>query len=454
MENVTRFMNEFGSEIVFKPHQVFGVNWCFDNETCKKPLHKVRGGFIADEMGLGKTIMMIGVIIANPLKKTLIVLPNILINQWFNEIIRTTGHMPLVFHGPNKKFITMEQLLNAPIVITSYNIVALSFKKAENLHKIKWGRIIFDEAHHLRNKNGRFYGAKSLQSKIRWLISGTPVQNKRADFLNLCSFLFLPASFYTNPDNILELTTNFILRRTKSNVGILLPDINNNKESVRWTNESEQLLSLDIHEALKTVSGSNKLKMLIRARQICILPNMLSDKMNSLYTSSIIVKIPSHINAVKCSSKIDSVMATVISRANNGNGKLIFCHFRAEIDTIIRRLNDAGIHNVATFDGRTRQSTRTLKLAHNYDVLVLQIQTGCEGLNLQKDFSEVYFVSPHWNPAVEEQAVARCHRIGQTKTVHVFKYIMDEDEAPCQTLDKYISLIQETKREICNQIIC
>ena len=86
--------------------------------------------------------------------------------------------------------------------------------------------------------------------------------------------------------------------------------------------------------------------------------------------------------------------------------------------------------------------------------MILQIQTGCEGLNLQQ-YSEVYFVSPHWNPAIEDQAVARCHRIGQNNQIHVFRFEMesfqekgaDFDENVAQTLDFYCSKIQLKKRE-------
>ena len=114
--------------------------------------------------------------------------------------------------------------------------------------------------------------------------------------------------------------------------------------------------------------------------------------------------------------------------------------------------------NVSSFDGRTRQSQRNLKLAQKFEVLVLQIQTGCEGLNLQNDYSEVYFVSPHWNPSIEDQAVARCHRIGQSKPVQVFKFVMDSfdsvlSDIPNLTLDQYVAMTQQSKRNISNTIL-
>ena len=109
---------------------------------------------------------------------------------------------------------------------------------------------------------------------------------------------------------------------------------------------------------------------------------------------------------------------------------------------------------VETFDGRVNKNERNNILTRrDLDVLILQIQTGCEGLNLQH-FSEIYFVSPHWNPAVEDQAIARCHRIGQTEEIKVYRFNMvgfDEDRES-QTIDIHAGNIQEEKRNIAKLI--
>jgi superfamily II DNA or RNA helicase len=126
------------------------------------------------------------------------------------------------------------------------------------------------------------------------------------------------------------------------------------------------------------------------------------------------------------SSKISKVVRTILSRKDNGKRKIVFCHFRGEIDYIQARITTAFPSLVVRYlDGRTSESERRVILAPDaaINVLILQIQTCCEGLNLQQ-FSEVYFVSPDWNPAVEDQAIARCHRFGQTEPVSVFRFIM------------------------------
>jgi len=151
--------------------------------------------------------------------------------------------------------------------------------------------------------------------------------------------------------------------------------------------------------------------------------------------------------AIESRSKIDTVINTILENKNNGNSKLVFCHYKGEIDTLARDLSRNGMI-VEKFDGRITNSMRNLILRRkDLDVLILQIKTGCEGLNLQH-FNEIYFVSPHWNPALQDQAVARCHRIGQTQPVKIYRFIMnsfDDQEKTC-TLDKYSTNIQEQKR--------
>ena len=166
----------------------------------------------------------------------------------------------------------------------------------------------------------------------------------------------------------------------------------------------------------------------------------------------------------------------IIELKDNGAGKLVFCSFRQEIDIIASRLSKEGnITSIGKLDGRTKPKDKTRMIKEGVEVLILQIQTGCEGINLQEHYSEIYFVSPNWNPAVEEQAIARCHRIGQKKDVTIFNFNMiemknlatannatannatannatanataeeDEDE---ESLDQYIRQTQERKNLI------
>ena len=476
------------SGLDFKQYQYDGVVWCVNNE---KSL--IRGGFIADEMGLGKTITMIGTFLCNLVKRTLIVLPPVLIDQWYKQIYKTTGHKAIVYYGQKKKNIDLMSL-GFCIVITSYAHIAENKKGKKGkkgkkvgcleegdglnvIHRVLWDRIVFDEGHHLRNRNTHLYkGALQLKSSIRWIVSGTPIQNSKADFYNLCRIISKDTDFSKVP----------ILKRTKKEVGICIPDMAVNLESVSWKNQNEMKMSSCIHGIIgggglgsKSESSINitywlynrfcsgVLPLYLRARQMCIYPKLVKRIVGEMVRDKIITQ-EEYADIIKYSSKLDAVVEAVLKNKDNGNGKIVFCSFRSEIDDIAVRLRDNGIQRVVTFDGRNSAGSRKTILCERNDVLILQIQTGCEGLNLQEHYSEIYFVSPFWNPAVEDQAVARCHRIGQKKEVMVYRFEMgtlkDEveglpvsnaglEESSIDSMDNYINRVQQNKRAMASEII-
>lgn len=449
-----------------KAYQYDGVSWCVDNELKETPFYgSIRGGIIADEMGLGKTFTMIGTMFANMLACTLIVVPPILINQWYQEIFRVSGHKALIYHGATKKTITIEQLARSRIVITTYGAISISRKKLEldKIHKVLWNRVVFDEAHHLRNrKTIRFLGCSNIRATIRWFMTGTPIQNKRTDLYHLLSALGLPKSAYIEVPAVLK---QYVLRRTKKSVGLQMPDVVETTILVPWANSFEKKVSEEIHCAVPMSQVSYKksglfsevlfqgqsLTAILRAKQICIMPSLLKPLVESLVLKKILTE--DYILLLENHSKVDAVISCIVAQKDNGKGKIVFCHYHDEIDLIAEQLTAHGI-TTAVFDGRTKGISRWDKLKENATVLILQIQTGCEGLNLQENYSEVYFVSPHWNPSIEDQAIARCHRMGQLNEVKVFRFIMDSFEKDEEskidpiTLEKYIHMVQEIKRQI------
>ena len=213
--------------------------------------------------------------------------------------------------------------------------------------------------------------------------------------------------------------------------------------------------------------GEFTLVGLLRARQACILPLLLRDKYEK-YVKESASAIASDSStsasasastdkekqekirtALSSTSKMEFVLNHILERKDNNKSKLIFCHFRGEIDYIHEILSSQGM-KTETFDGRTNEKKRHAILTNQtIDVLILQIQTGCEGLNLQQ-FSEVYFISPHWNPAIEDQAIARCHRFGQEEEVNVYRFYMNgfDELDETSTIDNYSASVQQGKRQL------
>lgn len=455
----------------FKQYQYEGVKWCLENELRPNlPNFHIRGGFIADEMGLGKTIMMIGLMFVNVMSHTLIVVPPVLIQQWYNEIYKASGHKVLMYYGKLKKTYTQNDINSARIVLTTYNML---INDKSLLKNIKWNRVIFDEAHHLRNSNNKRYKAcKAIKSRVHWLVTGTPVQNKRKDFYNLCNIAGMNSLFYKDPENIPIISKNFILRRTKISVGIEMPPVNKNECIVKWANEKEMILAEEIHSLIpkhsfvssskrrliaETLTNSGKgsaLVALLKAKQSCILPSLMTKNLHALNNL-----FPVDLDALKFTSKLDAVTDLMLSRKDNGKGKIVFCQFHEEIDIIASRLLKGGMEKVIKYDGRNSGGKNLDNIGEKADALIMQIQTGSEGLNLQQNFSEIYFISPHWNPFIEDQAIARCHRIGQRNPVEVFKFEMngftkcEEDTNIPISLETHVIKVQNIKRYISSKIL-
>jgi SNF2 family DNA or RNA helicase len=268
-----------------------------------------------------------------------------------------------------------------------------------------------------------------------------------------------------------------------------LQSLKHYKSQVPWGSEHELALSREIHQrARNTNDRAERLKLYTRMRQMCVWPALLNTKQGREeegYDEEDThgFEMDEFKAAVSKQSKMDRVIATMAAEGGGGRKSLVFCHYRREMtqlrDMLLR--NGGGEDDdIAIIDGSVSGRERARIFAAEPRVLILQIRTCSEGLNLQS-YSDVYFVSPHWNPCVEDQAIARCYRMGQTNGVRVFRFYMTdfvversgsersgseqsggEEEVSggvagaesISTLDHKCEEIQERKRVLCNQFLC
>jgi len=495
-----------------KEHQISGMKFCLKREFTASSFG-INGGFVFDEMGLGKTTLMLGCILTNygfvdfcgeRCRNTLIVVPKALVSQWV-EVMRKLFNKKIkinIFHGQKCKGVTATDLATNPITITTYGMVA-----RDVITSTQWKRVVFDEAHHLRNPRSKKHTACSLvKAKIKWFLSGTPINNRMNDIDSLCKILLGKKGSVVYRNRYDEVVSKHILKRTKKSVGIKLPPVNTTIINVDWKYPEEKKLAIQLH---KKINFSNiisdvaegdiirdmtktQLGCFIRARQICILPSpiikTIKNKRKLIYEMS-----GGHddglgghdegLGGSHRSSKLNAVISHILN--NPGRKKLVFCHYLDEIDYIYKYFKSIGV-SIGKITGKVNDKEKQdlfsppikfgvfSSLSKTYNslnsdifgiiseficptILLVQIQTGCEGLNLQH-FKDVYFTSPHWNPTVEDQAVARSHRIGQTNNVNVYKFIMGDlyadkvdpvDQVDIgNTMDKYCRHIQNKKREL------
>ena len=151
MNAFTNWLKEAGLDA--KKHQLSGMEWVHTRET--NPRLGVPGGFLCDEMGLGKTILMIGTIVLNPWKQTLVVMPRALIQQWAGALKKFANIDAFIYHGAKAKKATEADLNESRVIITTYGMISVRKRKRQLIHcplwDIEWDRVIYDEAHHMRN---------------------------------------------------------------------------------------------------------------------------------------------------------------------------------------------------------------------------------------------------------------------------------------------------------------
>lgn len=457
-------------------YQEKAIEWCLEKEHYHEM--NVGGGIIGDEMGLGKTIVSLGLIVSNIKKRTLIVLPTALINQWKSKIETILGIEPLIYHGYQRNK-GKQNIDNSFIVLTTYGVVSQYSVKRENFKNVdttlfdsEWDRIIFDEAHHLRNNTNKHESANLLKSQIKWCLTGTPIQNRQKDVEMLFHIVGFELKYIKQ--NIEYLIKKFMLRRRLSDVGLCLPTLKKETINIDCSLIEEQIIcqmlagdtDLIKDENMKDLyslydkkyyrklvnllrgDDNSVLSALLRGRQMCIAPVLLKNKIDELIQQEYLDE--TYRDIYSYNSKLDVVSNKILENKNNGNRKIVFSHFIGEIDELYKMIvdtDDDELYNpesVAVYKGSlTLKERKQILDDNNVEVLIMQIQTGCEGLNLQQ-YSEMYMVSPNWNPALEDQAVARCHRQGQNKETKIYRFVMKGKI----NLDKYIKTTQYNKREI------
>jgi SNF2 family DNA or RNA helicase len=385
-------------------------------------------------MGLGKTVQMLKAMVENKKSKTLVVVPKSLISQWDSEVKRFTKFSVEKFEGTNRK------LIGSEVCIACYSIL-----DDPQLCDVKWDRVILDEAHFIRNPNTKVFKACiKIRAGIRWVVTGTPIFNNIKDFITLSKFVGISAGDIQRDYD--RIRSDFVIRRTKADMRVkMVPCTFENVELIMG--EEEKTLYAEVYEDFcdKIKFGANMMDILetfLRCRQICVWPQLYYDGLTrkgiedaGKWKLDTTVKLDYLINSI---------------RTHPTEKTLVFTQFTGESRKIKSMLETDGTH-VFILDGSTvnrEDVIESFKNAPTPAVFVIQIKTGGVGLNLQ-EASRVYITHPAWNPATEMQAIARSHRNGQTKVVHVKKLLYVHDTS----IETEIVELQNAKAYVCAKIL-
>jgi len=431
---------------ILRPFQKDGLQWLLS--LYDTPMN----GILADDMGLGKTIqsiMLLKQTQATQLNPSLIVMPKTLLFNWQKELRAFAPELTVcLYDGPKRKK-AIETFKDHDIILCSYTSLRLDIKllKETSFH---W--LICDEAQYVKNRTtSTFKAIKKIKSSQQLLLTGTPLENSIGDLWSLMDIAnphyfgaFDPfESFYSNPNNqqvLKAAIAPFMLRRRKKDVVKDLPSVT--IQELWATPSSDDIKSYTSFasqewkrvEQLVKNDGLEKAKvhifaLMTKLRQWCAHPKLVTTNNDP---------------GPKWLIFIDRLVEAV----ENGHKVVVFSQFIGIIDTMADELNELGIPAVS-LTGQTKNRESIIETFNNDEQIrvgLFSLKAGGVGINLTSaDY--VFLYDPWWNPAVEQQAIDRVHRIGQERPVMVFKCLV------AGTIEERMVVYQSQKKELIESII-
>ena len=435
---------------VLRPYQKTGFQWMKLLETNNF------GGILADEMGLGKTLQVLTWLLTARRKDTgrpsLIVCPASLVINWADEAEKFAPELkPLVLAGSaaeRKEVLSSDT--DADLFITSYDLL----RRDRSLYADKtFYGCILDEGQMIKNQSTLVSKTvKSIRCDRRFVLTGTPIENRLSELWNLFDFL-MPGYLFghsafveklekpiiksDSPDarrQLSLLVQPFMMRRLKKDVLKELPDKISHDRRIALSEDERKVYFAEALIAKKIAeSGGEGIKilaLLTRLRQICCTPGLCFE------------------NYSGPNSKLDACIELCTSHVANGHQILLFSQFTSMLDRIRERLNAEGISSL-TIVGATTKPQRAKNVrdfnAGKASVFLISLKAGGTGLNLTAADIVIHF-DPWWNMAAQNQATDRAHRIGQTHTVQVYRLIAKD------TIEEKIIRLQEKKAHLMDAI--
>lgn len=457
------------TDFSYKPHQTIGIEWMLERET-----QLPAGGIVCDEMGLGKTIEMLGLIKSGgPNTHNLIFAPVAVLNQWADTAKKasisvyrpkvTAKHVSWEIEGSNR-------FLAPKIYLIGYEA---GRSRHELLTAFPWDRVICDEAHRLASGNSSFMLVNNLVSKARWMLSATPIVNGLDDLSHLFELIGIdtPKAVTQDYDKLSAAVKKYVLARSMDQLRSSIPDAPPKPEIETqslpfYTNEESEFykgISGVIVKKWKAVEADGagalqKLQLFMKLRQLSLHPqvyiNARKKALGSKYTRE---------DWNGSSTKFEAIKTLIENQINNVGAPhkwIVFCHFHPEMELLESMFKaQMWCRNVSIYSGTLNHKERQAMIEKTHiplpsskqtDVLLVQLQSGGTGLNLQH-FDRIIFTGPWWTSALMEQAIGRAVRIGQKEVVKVYNFVLQEEEAI--NIDKVMREKAEMKGSLCRQVL-
>ncbi len=414
-----------------RPYQLEGVAWL------QSLRRKALGGILADDMGLGKTVQVIGHLcrmfeLEPTSAPVLVVAPASVVGNWISELERFAPHLEArLLHGSDRGDLIASPLTKPTIFVTTYGILP---RETEWTDATEFSCLVLDESQTIRNPATVSHKcAAMIRSQQKICLTGTPIENSLADlwaqFAVLNPGLLGPLDAFLEqfevppgqkPDlaRLRALTAPFWLRRTKDKVASELPPRQDIELGIDLDPKQMALYQRQLQEFQKNLLPVVKAKGLDAGARFEVLTAILRLRQ--------IACAPELAGHQGPASKLDVLLEKLTEDVAEGHKAIVFSSFTSLLDLVGKRLKKESIPFLR-FDGSTPARDRTQLIERfqqkdREDVILVSLKAGGAGINLTAaDY--VFLLDPWWNPAVEEQAAARAHRIGQTRPVTVYRMV-------------------------------
>jgi len=411
------------------PYQYEGIAWLFSQKSA----------LLADEMGLGKTMQTITgirlLLRSGQIRRVLLLCPKPLIPNWQREFKFWAEELPVTLvQGDSNRRKLIWEMPNTPILVANYESMARDFETMGEENIPRFDLVVLDEAQRIKNRDSRTAeAARSIPRKRSWALTGTPIENRHEEMASLFEWMeVVPPRATPDLRQLQVLSKEFILRRTKDLVMTDLPprldrpaylDLNPAQQHAYDTAEKDGVIQLN--EMGDSITVQHVFELVLRLKQITNFDPVTGD-----------------------SSKLDRLEADMEEIAASGGKAILFSQWTKPLDLMAERLKRFG---TLVYHGGipTKQREPILdQFKHDPDshLLLMSYGTGAVGLNLQFA-GYVFLFDRWWNPAIEDQAINRAHRIGQKTQVIVTKFICNN------TIEERIDMVLEQKRELFRSIL-
>jgi SNF2 family DNA or RNA helicase len=410
------------------PYQVQGIAFLM-------PRH---AALLADEMGLGKTIQVIValrlLLHAALVRKALIVCPKALVINWSRELRTWAPNVPFeVIIGDTETRRASWRVSNCPVKLVNYELLTRDAGEVAD-ESIHFDLVVLDEAQRIKNRESKTaHAVRGLHRQRSWAMTGTPIENRTDDLVNIFAFVDPDRIPPETPAKMLpSLTQDCILRRTKEDVATDMPPRIIRDTFLELTPPQREAYNLAEKEGVihlntlgDTITVQHVFELVMRLKQICNFDPRTGQ-----------------------SAKLEQLLADMDEVAKSGRKAIIFSQWVEPLETLAKALRDFG---PLLYHGKVPQRERQpildrFKNDPGKHVLLMSYGTGSVGLNLQFT-NYVFLFDRWWNPAIEDQAINRAHRLGQKSTVFVTRFVSQG------TIEGRIAEVLEKKRQLFNELI-